>query len=166
VGLDTEVAALIVTADAGLAAIRSVLVAMLNVFAARLPAAGFVRPLTVSVAVVDAATAHDAPESVTVTVVPVVAPVAAQLVKPAPSAIVGVAGIVNPELKTTVIVAPLARAPAELVLNDSVQSERAPPVCGEPEKLTFVGALEMTIAEGGLTATVSRLVFTLKPDAA
>jgi len=31
-------------------------------------------------------------------------------------------------LKTTVIVAPLASAPVELVLNCSVQSERAPPV--------------------------------------
>jgi len=160
------VAALIVTADAGLPAIRSLLVAMLNVLAARLPAAGFVSPLTVSVAVVDAETAHEAPASVTVTVVPVVDPVAVQLVNPAPSVIVGVAGIVKPELKTTVIVPPAASAPAELVLNDSVQSERAPPVCGEPAKLMFVGVLEMMIAEGGLTATVSRLVLTLKPDAA
>jgi len=142
------------------------LVAMLNVFAARLPAAGFVRPLTVSVALVDAATAHDAPASVTVTVVPDVEPVAVQLVKPAPSVIVGVAGIVKPALKTIVIVAPLLSAPAELVVNDSVQSERAAPVCGEPEKLTLVGGFEMTIAECGLTATVSRLVLTLKPDAA
>jgi hypothetical protein len=157
---------LIVTAAAGFAAIRSLLVAMLNVLAARLPADGFVRPLTVSVAVVDAATEHDAPESVTVTVVPEVEPVAVQLVKPEPSTIVGVAGMVKPELKTIVIVAPLASAPAELVLNDSVQSERAPPVCGEPENVTLVGALEMTIADGGLTATVSRLVFTLKPEAA
>jgi hypothetical protein len=157
---------LIVTADAGFAAIRSLLVAMLNVFAARLPADGFVRLLTVSVAVVDAATEHDAPESVTVTVVPDVEPVAVQLVKPEPSVIVGVAGIAKPELKTIVIVAPLPSAPVEVVLNDSVQSERAPPVCGEPENVTFVGGLEMMIAEGGLTATVSRLVLTLKPDAA
>jgi hypothetical protein len=142
------------------------LVAMLNVVAARLPAAGFVRPLTVSVAVVDAASEHPAPASVTVTVVPDVEPVAVQLEKPVPSVIVGVAGMVKPELKSTVIVAPVLSAPAELVLNDSVQSERAPPVCGEPEKLTFVGALEMRIADGGLTATVSRLVLTLKPDAA
>jgi len=142
------------------------LVAMLNVLAARLPADGFVRPLTVSVAVVDAATEHDAPESVTVTVVPDVEPVAAQLVKPEPSVIVGVAGIVKPELKTIVIVAPLPSAPVEDVLNDSDQSEWAPPVCGEPAKLTFVGGLEMTTADGGLTATVSRLVLTLNPDAA
>ena len=157
---------MIVTADAGLAAMRSLLVAMVNVLAARLPAAGSVSPLTVSVALVDAATAHEAPASVTVTVVPDVEPVAVQLVKPAPSVIVGVAGMVNPELKAIVIVAPVVNAPAELVLNDSVQSERAPPVCGEPAKLTFVGALEMMIAEGGLAATVSRLVLTLKPDAA
>ena len=128
VGLETEVAALIVTADAGLAGIRSLLVAMLNVLAARLPAAGFVSPLIVNVAVVDAATAHEAPASVTVTVVPVVEPVAVQLVKPEPSVTVGVAGIVKPELKTTVRVAPVLSAPAALVLNDSVQSERAPPV--------------------------------------
>jgi len=166
VGLETEVAALIVTADAGVAAIMSLLVAMPNVLAARLPAAGFVRPLTVRVAVVDAATEHDAPASVTVTVVPDVEPVAVQVVKPEPSVIVGVAGMVKPELKTIVIVAPVLSAPAELVLNDSVQSERAPPVCGEPAKLMFVGAFEMTIADGGLTATVSRLVLTLKPDAA
>jgi hypothetical protein len=166
VGLETDVAALIVTADAGFAAFRSVLVAMLNVLAARLPAAGFVRPLTVSVAVVETATAHDAPESVTVTVVPVVDPVAPQLVKPEPRVIVGVAGIVKPALKAIVIVAPLASEPVELVLKDSVQSERAAPVCGEPEKLTFVGEFEMTIADGGLTATVSRLVLTLKPEAA
>jgi hypothetical protein len=146
--------------------LRSLLVAMLNVLAARLPAAGLVKPLTVSVAVVDTATAHDAPESVTVTVVPVVAPFAAQLVKPEPSVIVGVAGIVKPELKAMVIVAPLPSAPVELVLKDSVQSERAPPVWGEPEKLTLVGEFEMTIADGGLTATVSRLVLTLKPEAA
>lgn len=157
---------MIVTAAAGFAAYMSLLVAMLNVLAARLPAAGFVKPLTVSVALVDAATAQDAPESVTVTVVLVVEPVAVQLVKPAPSVIVGVAGIVKPELKTIVIVAPLASAPVELVLNDSVQSERAPPVCGDPAKLMFVGGLEMMTAEGGLTATVSRLVLTLKPDAA
>jgi hypothetical protein len=160
------VAALIVTAAAGFAASRSLLVAMLNELAARLPAAGFVRPFTVSVAVVDAATEHDAPDSVTVTVVPVVEPVAVQLVKPEPSVIVGVAGIVKPALKTMVIVAPLPREPVELVLNDSVQSERAPPVCGEPEKVTLVGAFEMTIGDGGFTATVSRLVLTLKPDAA
>jgi len=84
--------------------------------------------LIVNVAVVDVATAQDAPESVTVTVVLVVEPVAEQLVKPAPSVTVGDAGIVKPELKTTVIVAPLASAPVELVLNCSVQSERAPPV--------------------------------------
>jgi len=166
VGLETDVAALIVTADAGFAAVRSLLVATLYVLAGRLPAAGFVSPLTVNVAVVDAGTAHDAPDSVTVTVVLDVEPVAVQLVNPETSVIVGVAGIVKPALKTSVIVAPLPRAPVELVLNDSVQSERAPPVCGEPEKLTFVGGLEMTTAEGGLTAIVSRLVFTLKPDAA
>src|SRR5690348_9031837 len=100
---------------------------MLNVFAARLPAAGFVRPLIVKVALVDAVTVHPAPASVTVTVVPDVDPVAVQLVKPAPSVTVGIAGIVKPPLKTTVIVPPAASAPAALVLNVSVQSERAPP---------------------------------------
>jgi len=160
------VAALITTAAAGLAAIRSLLVAMLNVLAARLPAAGFVRPLMVKVALVDAVTAHPAPASVTVTVDPEVDPVAVQLVKPVPSVTVGVAGIVNPPLKTTVIVPPAASAPAELVLKVSVQSERALSVWGEPVKLTFVGAFEMRIADGGFVATVSRLVLRLKPDAA
>jgi hypothetical protein len=141
------------------------LVAMLNVFAARLPADGFVRPLTVSVALVDAATAQDAPASVTVTVDPDVDPVAVQLVKPVPSVIVGVAGIVKPGLNTSVIVPPAARVPAELVLKVSVQSERAAAVCGEPEKLTFVGAFEIRIGDAGFVATVSRLVFTLNPDA-
>lgn len=165
-GLETDVAALIVTADAGLAAFKSELVAMLKVLAAREPADGFVKPLTVSVEVDDAATAHDAPERVTVTVVPTVAAFAVQFGKPEFRTIAGVAGIVKPELKTIVIVPPLPRAPVELVLNDSAQSERAPPVCGEPENVTFVGAFAMTIADGGFAATVSRLVFTLKPEAA
>jgi hypothetical protein len=122
--------------------------------------------LIVKVALVDAVTAHPTPASVTVTVVPEVDPVAVQLVKPVPSVIVGVAGMVKPPLNTTVIVPPAASAPAELVLNVSVQSERAPAVCGAPAKVTFVGAFEMRIADGGFVATVSRLVLTLKPEAA
>jgi hypothetical protein len=64
----TEVAAEMTTADAGFAEIGSPLVETLNVLAASEPAAGFVSPLMVSVAAVDAGSEHEAPTSVTVTV--------------------------------------------------------------------------------------------------
>lgn len=162
----TDVAAAIVTADAGFAVTVSPLVATLNVFAASTPAAGFVKPCTVSVAAVLFASAHDAPASVTVTVVPEPAPFAVQLVKPLPSTIVGVAGTVKPALKAIVIVPPAASAPLELVVKPTVQSERAPPVCGAPESETAVTGLAMTIADAGLAAAVSRLVAMLNELAA
>jgi hypothetical protein len=162
----TDVAAAIVTPDAGFAVTVSPLVATLNVPAASVPAAGFVRPFTVSVAAVLFASAHDAPARVTVTVVPEPAPVAVQLEKPPPRTIVGVAGTVKPELKPTVIVAPAASAPLELVVRPTVQSERAPPVCGEPEKETPVTGLAIAIADAGLAAAVSRLVAMLNVLAA
>jgi hypothetical protein len=161
-----DVAAAIVTLDAGFAVTVSPLVATLNVFAASVPAAGFVNPCTVSVAAVLFASAHDAPASVTVTVVPEPAPVAVQFENPLPSTIVGVAGTAKPALKPTVIAPPAASAPLELVVKPTVQSERAPPVCGEPEKETPVTGLAITIAEAGFAAAVSRLVAMLNVLAA
>jgi len=162
----TDVAAAIVTLDAGFAPTVSPLVATLNVFAASAPAAGLVRPCTVSVAPVLFASAHEAPTSVTVTVVPDPAPVAVQLEKPLPSTIAGVAGTVKPALKPIVIVPPAASAPLELVVKPTVQSERAPPVCGAPENETPETGLAITMADPGLTAAVSRLVAMLNVPAA
>jgi len=147
-----------VTLDAAFAATVSPLVAMLNVLAGSAPAAGFVNPCTVSVAAAPFATAHDAPDSVTLTVVPEPEPVAVQLVKPLPSTIVGVAGTVKPALNVIVTVLPAASAPLELVVKPTVQSERALPVCGEPENETPVTGLAITIADAGFVAAVSRLV--------
>jgi hypothetical protein len=155
-----------VTLDAGFAATVSPLVETLNVFAASVPAAGFVSPCAVSVAAVLFASAHDAPASVTVTVVPEPEPVAVQLAKPLPSAIVGVAGTVKPALNAIVIVLPAASAPLELVVKPTVQSERAPPVCGDPENETAVTGLAITIADAGFAAPVSRLVAMLNVLAA
>jgi len=112
------------------------------------------------------ARAHEAPASVTVTVVPEPVPVAVQLVKPLPRTIVGVAGTVKPALNPIVIVPAAESAPLELVVNPTVQSERAPPVCGEPENDTAVTGLAITIAEAGFTAEVSRLVAMLNVLAA
>jgi hypothetical protein len=162
----TDVAAAIVTLDAGFAATVSPLVETLNVFAASVPAAGFVSPCAVSVAAVLFASAHDAPASVTVTVVPEPEPVAVQLAKPLPSTIVGVAGTVKPALNAIVIVLPAASAPLELVVKPTVQSERAPPVCGDPENETAVTGLAITIADAGFAAPVSRLVAMLNVLAA
>jgi hypothetical protein len=162
----TGVAAAIVTADAGLALTVSPLVAMLKLFAASTPAAGLVSPCTVSVAAVLFASAHDAPASVTVTVVPEPAPVAVQFEKPLPSTTVGVAGTVKPALSPIVIVPAAASEPLELVVKPTVQSERAPPVCGAPEKEMPVTGLAIAIADDGLTAAVSRLVAMLNVPAA
>jgi len=122
--------------------------------------------LTVSVAAVLFASAHDAPASVTVTVVPEPEPVAVQFEKVPPRVIVGVAGTVKPPLKTTVIVLPAARAPLELVVKPTVQSERAPPVCGEPANETAVTGLAITMADAGFVAPVSRDVLMPKVPAA
>lgn len=162
----TDVAGAIVMLDAGFAATVSPAVATLNVAAARVPAAGLVSPCTVSDAAVLLATAHDAPTSVTVTVVAEPEPVAEQLVKPLPSTIVGVAGTAKPALRAIVIVLPAASAPLELVVKPTVQSERAPPACGEPENETPVTGLAIAIADAGLAADVSRLVAMLNVLAA
>jgi hypothetical protein len=81
-----------------------------------------------------------------------------QFEKPLPSTIVGVAGTVKPALNPTVTVPPAASAPLELVVKPTVQSERAPPVWGEPENESAVTGLAITTADAGLTAAVSRLV--------
>ena len=139
----TDVAAEITTLDAGFAATGSPLVEALNVFAASVPAAGFVRPLIVSDAAVEAGSEHDGPASVIVTVCALAVAVAVQLVKPEFSTIVGVAGTVKPELRATMIVLPVESAPLALDVNPTVQSERAEPVCGDPLNVTLVGAVAL-----------------------
>ncbi|HEY8407902.1 MAG TPA: hypothetical protein VIK66_07990 [Gaiellaceae bacterium] len=150
----TEVAAAIVTLEAGFAGTGSPLVETLNVFAASEPAAGFVRPLTVSDAAVEAGSEHDAPTSVIVTVCALAVAVAVQLVKPEFNTIVGVAGTVKPELNATVIVLPVESGPLALDVNPTVQSERAVPVCGDPLNVMLVGAFALyatsAIAYGAL----------------
>src|SRR5438093_1531786 len=116
----------------------------------------------VRVAALELATEHEAPLKVMVTVAPVAEADAVQLVKPLPNVTVGEAGTVKAGLKTTVMVLPPAKAPVELVRNETVQSALAPPVWGEPVKVTFVtgvAAAMMTLA--GLAAAVSLVVFTL-----
>jgi hypothetical protein len=120
----------------------------------------------VSVAAVLFASVQDAPASVTVTVVPEPAPLAVQFEKPPPSTIVGVAGTVKPALNPIVIVPPAESAPLELVVKPTVQSERAPPVCGAPENETPETGLAITIADAGPAAAVSRLVAMLNVPAA
>jgi len=90
--------------------------------------AGFVSPFTVRLRAAEFATAHDAPESVTVTVLLVVEAAAVHVVKPELRTIVGVAGIVKLPLKCSEIVSPAAIAPLALVVNVSVQFAVEPPV--------------------------------------
>ena len=118
----------------------------------------------VRVAVVELATEQEAPLKVMVTVVPVAEADAVHVVNPLPKVTVGEAGTVKAGLKTAVMVLPAVRAPVELVLKATVQSEAAPPVWGEPVKATFVTAVAgaMTTPEEGLAAAVSVEVFTLK----
>ncbi|HEY8407899.1 MAG TPA: hypothetical protein VIK66_07975 [Gaiellaceae bacterium] len=166
--LDGVVAAAIVTADPGFAAEVSVAVLTLNVFAAREPAAGLVNAASVSVAVVFAASVQEAPESVTVAVCPLAVADAVQLLNPPVRATVGVAGTVNPELKTTVIVSPPRRPPVALDLKLTVHVERAPPVCGAPLNVTVFTdvAAAIVTADAGFALTVSPLVATLNVFAA
>jgi hypothetical protein len=84
------------------------------------------------------------------------------------SVIVGVAGTVNVPGKTTVIVSPVVSAPLALDVKPTVQVDRAPPVCGEPVKVTRIGAVAaaMTTAAAGFVAVVSWLVATLNVFAA
>jgi hypothetical protein len=105
---------------------------------------------------------------VTVTVVPPPAPLAEQFVKPLVSWIVGLAGTVKPALNVAVIASPVVSAPVALVVKPTVQLERAPPVCGDPVKLTAAGAVAAAITTGaaGLAALVSVPVLTLQLAAA
>jgi hypothetical protein len=139
----TGVAGEMTTLDAGFAGTGSPLVATLNVFAASVPAAGSVRPLSVSDAAAEAGREHDAPTSVIVTVCALAVAVAVQFVKPELTTIAGVAGTVKPELRATVIVLPAESAPLALDVKPTVQSERAEAVCGDPLKVTLVGALAL-----------------------
>lgn len=82
--------------------------------------------------------------------------------------IVGVAGIVKPAGKTTVIVSPALSAPVELVVKPTVHVADAPADRVEPEKLTLDGAVAAAIvtAEAGFAADVSVAVLTLNVLAA
>jgi hypothetical protein len=155
------VAAAIVTADAGLPAAVSVEVLTLKVVLASAPAAGFVSSRSVRVAGVLAASAHDAPESVTVTVCAAALALAVQLTKPPVSATIGVAGTAKLELKATVTVSPASSAPVEVDVTPTVHVPSAPPVCGDPENEIAVGvvAAAITTFETGLAAVVSVDVF-------
>ncbi len=97
---------------------------------------GFVRPAICSVTGVLGATAHEPPESVTVTTFDAPTPAAVQLAKPVCNETAGAAGTVKVLLNVTVIVELFARVPVELVVNPTVQVERARPVCGEPVNVT------------------------------
>src|SRR6266508_6338931 len=121
-----------------------------------------------SVALVLFGSEQETPLRVIVTVVPVREPVAVQELKPVPSVIVGDAGTVKPELKTTVIVPPEASAPVELVVKPTVQVDRAPPVWGEPLNVTLetLVAGAIVTAEAGFAAAASALVATLNVFAA
>jgi hypothetical protein len=135
----------------------SLLVLTLKVAPNKVLLAGLVIPAIVSVAAVPPASEHDPPlsASVIVTVVDEVEPVAEQLLKPLAGVIAGAAGIVKAELKTTVIVEPLVRAPAGVGVKPTVQVERAPPVCGEPLNVTPDGYCADTIVAVVSTCLVS-----------
>jgi len=164
------VAAEIVTAAVGLAATVSSDVATEKVFAASEPAAGFVSPAIVKVAAVLAASAHVPPlfERVTVTTDPDVLAESAQSTKPVAAVAVGVAGIEKPELNVAVTVAPAASAPDAELLKPTVHvAGPAPPVWGEPVKVTVVGAVAAEIVTAaGFAATVFSEVATEKVLAA
>jgi hypothetical protein len=158
------VAAAIVTADAGFPAAVSVDVLTLKVVFVSDPAAGFVSSRSVSVAGVPAASAHDAPDSVTVTVCAAALALAVQLTKPPVRATIGVAGTAKLELKATVTVSPVASAPVDVEVKPTVHVPRAPPVCGEPENEMADGvvAAAITTFETGLAVLVSVDVFAVK----
>jgi hypothetical protein len=106
-----DVAAFTVSFAAGFDTTVSVDVFTLNVVLRSEPAPGFVKPESFRAAAVVEASAHDAPERVTVTVCAAAAADAVQLLKPLVSVTPGVAGTVKPELKTMVSVSPAASAP-------------------------------------------------------
>jgi hypothetical protein len=162
----TGVAAAITTLEAGFPA-ASFDVATLKVLATYVPAAGLVIPAMVRVAAVEAATEQICCAfwsfRVTVTVLPeTVVLWTKQCENPVPRVTVGEAGTLKAELKATVMVSPVAMAPAELVVNPTVQVAGLFSVWGEPEKVTLVTLGAMDTAEPGLAVAVSLVVFTLK----
>jgi hypothetical protein len=161
---DGAVAALITTADAGLVAAVSVDVLTLKVVFASEPPDGFVSSRSVRDAGVLAASTHEAPESVTVTVCADAVALAVQLTNPPVSATIGVAGTLKPELTATVIVSPVVSAPVAVVVKPTVQVARAVPVWGEPLKVTELGLVAAAIVTlpAGLAVLVSVEVLAVK----
>jgi hypothetical protein len=106
--------------------------------------------------------------SVIVTVWPLVDAAAEHVANPVGSVTVGVAGIVKPAGKTTVIVSPALSAPVELVVKPTVQVAVAPAERVEPEKLMLDGVVAAAIvtADPGFAAEVSVAVLTLNVFAA
>ena len=111
----------ITIADTGNPGVVSTEVATLKVLAAYEPAAGFVMPAMVKVPVVLVARAQVPCPSVTVTTLLVALPVAVQLANPPVRVMVGLAGMVKPELNVTVIVLLFASDPLEEVVKPTVQ---------------------------------------------
>lgn len=119
-----------VTAVARALAVLSRFVETVNPTAAYAPAGGFVIPAIVTEASVFAASAHVPPEfaRVIVTMPDEAAPVPEQAVKPDGSVIAGAPGITKFELNVTVMVSPLASAPAALDRKPTVQVVEVPEV--------------------------------------
>jgi hypothetical protein len=97
--------------------------------------------------------------SVIVTVCADADAVAEQPLKPVPSETVGDAGTEKLLLKTAVIVEVPTRPPDEDDVKPTVHVERAPPLCGEPEKLTEDGGFAADSVAVALAAVVSTDVF-------
>ena len=160
-----------ITLEDATSAVVSTLVFTLNKAFERVCALGLVIPTTLTDVAVAAGSEQVPPlsASVIVTVVAAAEPVAEQLVKPAPRAIVGVEGIVRAEAKTAVIVSPARSAPVvlpatALEVKLAVQVERAPACPGDALNETAVGAVAVAIVAVGLTVVVSALVFTVTVD--
>jgi hypothetical protein len=128
------------------------------------PPDGFVSSRSVRDAGVLAASTHEAPESVTVTVCADAVALAVQLTNPPVSATIGVAGTLKPELTATVIVSPVVSAPVAVVVKPTVQVARAVPVWGEPLKVTELGLVAAAIVTlpAGLAVLVSVEVLAVK----
>src|SRR5437016_5100771 len=124
---------------------------------------GFVTPAIVKVAAALSASAQLAPTSVIVTTLPVVLPVAVQLVKPPVSAIVGVLGIEKLLGNVAVTVLPAASAPWAPAVKPSVQVSVTARVLVAPANVTPVTADGLIVtALAGLTSRLSFDVCTAK----
>lgn len=156
-----------ITFDEGLSADESELVRTLNVLERSVPLEpGLTIPGIDSDAAVFTGTTHVPPlfASVIVTVVVDVEPVAVQFVNPVPRLIVGVEGIVRPELNRAVIVLPAPSAPLVAdVVKPTVQVESALCCCGRPLNEAAAGVAPAVIAtEASLTEPPSLLVETAR----